>query len=195
MVVTNERIYRVVEKQQSSCKPVKSVRDVHGIGHGDDDEHEERNVKPSELEISEERDFYVRKSELVIKPPRSDTGKNQKENHFYPCGKPLSSSISKDVEIIVDDANGSNGKEGEKGEIRFVTVPERVLDVYAEPGLYFRRVVEEYNRYGNQKEYGKQYDQHSHGRSSLLLLVKLCELRGGSDERFGTDGFSQLVFP
>lgn len=85
-VVADERVDGVIHQENPSRETVESVGNVHGIRHGDDDEHEERQVQVSDGNRSEHRDVEPRPSEFEVEPVRSDGGEDEEKDHFHPSG-------------------------------------------------------------------------------------------------------------
>ena len=194
-VVTDERVNGVIHQEYSSREPVEPVGNVHGVRHGDDDEHEERQVQVSDGNRSEHRDVEPRPSEFEVEPIRPDGSENEEKNHLYPSGKPLRSADSANVQIIVHDSYRSDGGERKEREIGFVAVPEGEAEGDAE--ILFQNRSEVHGHHGGYDEnrYREQDDASSHSGRTRLVLMELREFGSLSYERFFANRLAELVFP
>lgn len=68
MCVGDKGIYHVIKEEESTSESVKSVCDIDGICHRDDNEHKEWDIENTETYSTKEREVKSRVSELYIEP-------------------------------------------------------------------------------------------------------------------------------
>lgn len=132
LVIGNEGVDSIIEEEKSTSETVETVGDIDRIGHSDDDEYEEGNIKESNLECPEERDAEASMTEFDIEPIGSESSKNSEENHLDSCRESLGPSDFAHIEIIVYESNESDTRECKEGEVGLISIPETVLNIDAE---------------------------------------------------------------
>lgn len=138
LIVGNESVDDIVEEEESASETVETIGDIDRIGHSNDDEYEEGNIKESNLECPEEGDTETGVSEFDIEPVGSESGENHEEDHLESCRETLGSPNPTDIEIVVHETDEADTREREEGEVGLVSIPETVLNSDTEDVLDIR---------------------------------------------------------
>ncbi len=126
----------IIEEEESTCKPIKSISYIDRIGHGDDDKYKERNIERPKADISDKREVESGMTELDIEPVCSDPCKYHKKYHFYTSREPLGSTNPANIQIIIYESYEPNSSKSEECEVGFISVPETIFYLYIEHTLY-----------------------------------------------------------
>ncbi len=136
-IVTNKCIDGIVEEEETSCKTIKSIGNIHTIRHAYDDENKEGYIYKRESDIAKKWNIHRMIPEFRIEPPGTHTSKKKKERHFDSSGKSFGSSDFSDIEIVIDTSDSANRKERKKWKEGFFSIPEGVFEGKTDNAIYF----------------------------------------------------------
>ena len=132
MIVTNKCIEGIIKKKKSSSEPIEPISNINTVCHGGDYKNEEWYIKISEIDIWKKWNTDSCLLEFKIKPEGSKCAKEKNQNELHSRRESFGPSDLSYIEIIIDEADGSNREEREKCEIGFISIPERVPNIDAE---------------------------------------------------------------
>lgn len=107
-------------------------------------------------------------TELDAKPICSEKSKNSEPQHLYTSAHAFFSSDISHIHIVIDSSENTHGKKSKERQIRFISIPEGIME--AKTKWFLERLYRnsENDHYGS---YNKYYPP-SERRSSLFMNMK-----------------------